>query len=102
MNPTFKRIKISRRLQTTFARSGSVISLLLWSAAALAPVHAQQYEISTYAGGIPAPRPPVVALKSSLGAPSAVGADPAGNVYFTVRDLNSVFKLDPSGLLTRV
>jgi len=25
-----------------------------------------------------------------------------GNVYFTVRDLNSVFKLDRTGLLTRV
>ena len=43
-----------------------------------------------------------MAVETSLGAPSAVAADLAGNVYFTVRDLNSVFKLDRNGLLTRV
>ena len=57
------------------------------------------YVISTFAGGAPPPTPSV-ALNASIGAPSGVAADAAGNVYFT--SLNCVFKLDTSGTLTRV
>src|SRR5215831_15010787 len=69
--------------------------LLLTGSAALA----QQYVISTYAGGAPPPTP-VAALNSSIGSPQSVATDRQGNVYFT--SLNCVFKLDPSGTLTRI
>jgi hypothetical protein len=62
---------------------------------------AQQYVISTYAGGAPPPTPSP-AVSGSIGAPFSVAADAAGNVYFTSPDLLSVFKLDPAGVLTRV
>ena len=64
---------------------------------------AQQYVISTYAGGVPPPPSmPAPGVNVSIGATNAVAADSAGNIYFASSDLNSVFKLDPSGLLTRV
>src|SRR5687767_10798879 len=61
---------------------------------------AQQYVISTYAGGAP-PATPSPAVSGSIGAPFSVAADAAGNAYFTSPDLLSVFKLDPAGVLTR-
>jgi len=70
---------------------------LLWSALGAA----QQYVISTYAGGAPAPTP-ASALAGSIGAPISVATDAAGNAYFASPDLNCVFKLDRSGVLTRV
>jgi uncharacterized protein (TIGR03437 family) len=60
---------------------------------------AQQYVISTVAGGIP-PTTPSAATRASVGDPARVLADGAGNVYFT--SLHSVFKVDNSGNLTRV
>src|ERR1700743_2988451 len=69
--------------------------LLLTSSTALA----QQYVISTYAGGVPAPTP-APALKSPIGSPQAIATDREGNSYFT--SLNCVFKLDSSGTLTRI
>ena len=61
---------------------------------------AQQYVISTYAGGDPAPTPEP-ATAGSIGVPLGVAADAAGNIYFA-STLNSVFKLDTSGVLTRI
>ncbi len=62
--------------------------LLVLSAAATA----QQYIISTIAGGVPQPTSAV-----------SMATDASGNVYFASGDRgNSVFKLDPSGALTRV
>ena len=60
---------------------------------------AQQYVISTYAGGNPLPTP-VTALQTLIGSPSSVAADASGNVYFASSDANSVFKLDPGGIVT--
>ncbi len=60
---------------------------------------AQQYVISTVAGGAPPPTPRA-ALTASVGNPAGVAADGFGNVYFT--SLNCVFKLDQNGILTRV
>jgi uncharacterized protein (TIGR03437 family) len=58
---------------------------------------AQQYTISTIAGGAP-PATPVAGASISIGQPRRVAADAAGNVYFS--SANSVFKLSGSGVLT--
>jgi uncharacterized protein (TIGR03437 family) len=60
---------------------------------------AQQYTISTIAGGAP-PSTPVAATSISIGQPQRVTVDAAGNFYFT--SLNCVFKVDGSGTLTRI
>jgi sugar lactone lactonase YvrE len=75
-----------------------LVSLLLTSG--LVAVNAQQYGISTYAGGVPGP--PSAAF--------SIAADPFGNLYFVdghrynfaPSQSNSVFKIDPSGFITRV
>jgi hypothetical protein len=56
---------------------------------------AQQYAISTVAGGAP-PETPVAGISLSLGTVWGVAPDGAGNVYLASSDLNSVFRLDPS------
>ena len=63
------------------------------------PAWAQQYVISTIAGGAPPPTP-VAALSASIGSPQDVATDAVGNVYFT--SLNCVFKVDQRGVLTRL
>jgi sugar lactone lactonase YvrE len=60
---------------------------------------AQQYTISTYAGGSPVPTP-VLGVDATVLSPSGVTADGAGNVYFSAG--NCVFKLDPKGIMTVV
>ncbi len=60
---------------------------------------AQQYIISTVAGGVPPPAS-ATALTSSIGEVVAVAVDNSGNVFFTAADC--VFKLDQNGVLTRV
>jgi len=70
-----------------------VFGFLLWSAT----VAAQQYVISTYAGGAPLP---ALGVDLPIGAASGVATDAAGNIYFA--SAASVFKLDRSGVLTRV
>src|SRR5437763_5685363 len=60
---------------------------------------AQEYVISTYAGGASLPTP-IAALDVPIGSATAVCVDPADNVYFV--GLNAVFKLDRDGILTRV
>jgi sugar lactone lactonase YvrE len=57
-------------------------------------VFAQQYSISTFAGGAP-PATPVTGINTSIGQPYNVAADSAGNVYFSSG--NAVFKLSPAG-----
>jgi sugar lactone lactonase YvrE len=69
--------------------------LLLTASVALA----QQYVISTIAGGAP---PPLTgfALSTPLAVSGAVGVDASGNVYFTSGSY--VLKVDPAGTLSRV
>lgn len=59
----------------------------------------QQYLVSTIAGGT-APPTPTAATSASIGDPPRVATDSSGNVYFG--SLHSVFRVDPSGTLTRV
>ena len=72
-------------------------SALLLLAASAAP--AQQYVISTLAGGVP-PANAASATGVSIGQPNRVAVDGAGNVYFS--SLNSVFKLSANGSLALV
>jgi sugar lactone lactonase YvrE len=72
---------------------------LFFSAALLTPAQAQQYVISTYAGG-PGPQS-ASAGYFGLG----VATDAAGNVYFSGWDnpyCTCVFKLDQNGVVTRI
>ena len=69
----------------------------LWLAANLA--FAQQYSISTVAGGAP-PATPTPAVNISIGQPARVAADAAGNVYFSSG--NSVFRIATDGTLSLV
>ena|ERR1700676_551907 len=75
------------------ARKGGV--LLLVSVAALA----QQYTISTIAGGAPPPTPSP-AITAAIGSPQGIAVDASGNVYFTGH--NVVLEVDTNGVLTRV
>jgi uncharacterized protein (TIGR03437 family) len=61
-------------------------------------IGAQQYVISTIAGGVP-PATPASAAAASIGDPTRLVTDAAGNVYFG--SLHSVFKVDAGGTLTR-
>src|ERR1035438_7230105 len=60
---------------------------------------AQQYTISTVAGGGPLPTP-VTATEALIAYPSGVATDSAGNVYFA--SLGCIFKMDRNGVLTRI
>jgi sugar lactone lactonase YvrE len=77
------------------------MTLLLAAGSDLGLALAQQYVISTYAGGGP---PPIrtQAMDASIGSVLGIATDTAGNVYFSSSEFCSVFKLDPSGVLTRV
>jgi uncharacterized protein (TIGR03437 family) len=60
---------------------------------------AQQYVISTIAGGAPMPTP-VSAAGASIGDPPRVAVDATGNLYFG--SMHSVFKVDLTGNITRI
>jgi uncharacterized protein (TIGR03437 family) len=60
---------------------------------------AQQYIISTIAGGAPMPTP-ASAASASIGDPPRVAVDAAGNFYFG--SMHSVFKVDTTGNATRI
>ena len=75
-------------------RAHRVLGFLLFGGS----VWAQQYVISTIAGGAP-PVTPGKALAASIGDPTRLAADAGGNVYFG--SLHSVFKVDAAGTLTR-
>jgi uncharacterized protein (TIGR03437 family) len=60
---------------------------------------AQQYTLTTAAGGAP-PTTPVAATSTSIGQPSRVTVDTKNNTYFSSG--NAVFKIDGSGNLTVV
>ena len=76
---------------------GKLCSTLLLAASGVAL--AQQYSITTAAGGAP-PSTPVAATSTSIGQPSRVAVDKNGNIYFS--SANSVFRIDGSGTLTLI
>ena len=63
-----------------------------------ASAFAQQYTISTVAGGAP-PATPVAALNTSIGQPRKLALS-GGNIYFSSG--NSVFKIEGSGTMTLI
>src|SRR5579864_6506352 len=73
------------------------LGALLWIGAGTAA--AQEYTVSTVAGGAP-PNTPAAAAGISIGSPQRVTLDKAGDLYFT--SLNSVFRIDTNGILTRI
>jgi sugar lactone lactonase YvrE len=77
-------MRIARTVCTIFCMLASTVA------------SAQLYVISTIAGGAPPPTPP------PLGSVLGVVADVGGNVYIASSELNAVFRLDSSGVLTRV
>src|SRR5262249_26073199 len=60
---------------------------------------AQQYVVSTLAGGAPPPTP-AAAASASIALPCGIAVDSAGNVFFN--SVECVFALSPSGILTRI
>ena len=78
----------------------ATMSLVLAASAAPAPAPAQQYVISTFAGGGPLPAR-AQAMDASIGSVLGIAMDTAGNVYFSSSEFNAIFKLDPGGVLTR-
>jgi sugar lactone lactonase YvrE len=68
--------------------------------ACVAPIASQQYTITTFVGGPPASRP-VPGTNTAIGSPTGVAVDQDGNLYIT-GGLNSAFRLDKRGLLTRI
>ena len=81
-------------------KPGRVAFLFLLLGAA--GTQAQQYVVSTHAGGGPPPaQAPGVNL--SIGYPGfSMATDAAGNLYFASLMHNCVFKLDPNGVATRI
>ena len=76
---------------------GKLCGILLLAGSPLAL--AQQYTLSTVAGGAP-PATPVKATSISIGQPNRVTVDSNGNTYFSSG--NAVFKIDTGGTLTVV
>src|ERR1022692_2805781 len=78
---------------------GLITRMLRFSILLLAgTAFAQQYTISTAAGGAP-PATPASALNTSIGQPRKLALS-GGNLYFSSG--NSVFKIDTSGTMTLV
>ncbi len=75
--------------------------IALLSSASLRSVTAQQYAISTFAGGA-TPATPSVATNAAIGAPVGVATDAACSLYFASSNVNSVFKVSQNGVLTRI
>jgi uncharacterized protein (TIGR03437 family) len=71
-----------------------------WRAAGSGP-SAQNYLISTLAGGA-MPVTPIAGTSTSVLLGFGVAVDPSGNLYFPSPTLGALFKLDTSGILTRV
>ena len=84
-----------RLISVLVYRAGIILLAILLEGAALA----QQYTISTIAGGAPPPTP-APATSASIGNPAGIAADAAGNVYFS--SSNCVFRIGPDGVLTRI
>ena len=86
---------IMRRKRNHVLHMLKFISLLAGASIALA----QQYSISTVAGGAP-PATPAAAASVSIGQPGRVALDASGNLYFSAS--NCVFKIGANGTVTLV
>src|SRR6516162_6657978 len=87
-----------------------LLTLALSGPSSLVSGEAQQFVISTYAGG-PSAATPIPALNAAIGSPQSIATDGSGNVYFASLFAGSpayyhgrygVFKLDRNGSPTRV
>src|SRR5580698_7206014 len=77
--------------------AGKLCGILLLAGSSMAI--AQQYTLTTAAGGAP-PATPVAATSTSIGQTQRVTVDTKGNTYFSSG--NAVFKIDTGGNLTVV
>jgi hypothetical protein len=69
--------------------------------ASVISVQAQEYFISTVAGGVPPATPALgVNIPVQGGGTLGVATDAAGNTYFT--GFHCIFKMDPNGIVTRI
>jgi uncharacterized protein (TIGR03437 family) len=95
------RISLKKRAGDSLEFShGMKILRICWGLLVLAGTSwTQTYTISTVAGGAP-PATPGPGLTVSIGNPSGMATDAAGNAYFT--SLNCVFRLDLKSVVTRV
>jgi len=76
---------------------GESVLCLVMSSTAL--VQAQQYVVSTYAGGTPPPTP-LPGANLAIWYPQGLATDAAGNAYFAM--LNCVFRLGPDDIVDRI
>ena len=87
---------------TRFARVVSGSGFLLLSFAVIGPIEAQQYVISTIAGGGPLPTQ-FSAPSSGISEPFGLATDASGNLYYsTDYPCLCVYKVDQSGIVTRI
>jgi sugar lactone lactonase YvrE len=87
-------VLLGRALRIMISTALAVVLLLCAFSAS-----AQQYVVSTIAGG-GLPPTPAPAINSAVGRVQSIAADNAGNVYFA--NFNCIFKIDGSGMLTRL
>jgi hypothetical protein len=90
---------VTRRWTILWPAALAAVSAVASAAFLVVSAAAQPYVISTIAGGA-LPPTPARAMDLSIGSLQGVAVDAAGNAYFA--GLNSVFKVDPNGELTRV
>src|SRR5207237_10144852 len=90
-------VPVHQRRRGNMKSGHFALGLLLFASVAAA----QQYVISTYAGGGPA-AVAAPGLTVGIGQVEALTTDSAGDLLLASLTLHSVFKLDPKGVLTRV
>jgi hypothetical protein len=79
---------------------GLMGSVAAHAQAGAAQITAQSYTISTFAGGLSASYP-APGTNIAIGSPGGLAVDRDGNLYIS-GGLNSAFRLDKEGLLTRI
>lgn len=81
-------------------RIAFALSFLLAATAAVSPALAQQFVISTYAGGAPPLPTQIAAVNAAIGALGTT-TDAAGNLLYIVGS-QCVFRVDSNGTVTRI
>ncbi len=100
--PSALKFRSASRFASMKSLSAAVlVGLAVVVGSSILPVRlqAQQYVISTFAGGGFAPTP-ATGTNFKIGNPADLATDAAGNIYFV--SLNSAFKLDSQDILTRL